>query len=187
MTAKSLSPEARRNLTSLSVDPEILVPDFYYYSQSQNTAVTFFGIFGALYAASANRDTVDQLNQLMIDNDIAIDRIVRDEFIDQLRSRNLVPVADGSKSVVKLTVLQYGLSIPDGFTSALVPILWLRAELFDPEGTLVWRSIEKISPLGNPVFPKDLSLLINDPETLRAHLRAGARTVVSEIIDTLAE
>jgi hypothetical protein len=63
----------------------------------------------------------------------------------------------------------------------LVPVLYIRCELKDADGKLVWSASERVLPLGNPVEPLSPEAVRSDPKAMEAAWRGAARHIAAEI------
>ena len=113
-----------------------------------------FGAVGGAIAAASNKKPADELKTFAKENSISIAEIVRTQFIDQLAAKNQFRIVDGNAdAVVKLDVYQYGISIPNGFSTRFVPVLFVRCQVIKPNDQVVSASSGQVHPLSDVVEP----------------------------------
>ena len=88
-------------------------------------------------------------------------------------------------ATLNISIPLYGFSIPNGFSSKLVPIVDIRCTLVDADGKVIWRSSGATHPLGNPADGETLSDFRSDPKLMEASWRTAARAVMAGIVGNL--
>lgn len=178
----------RRAIRAVRLDPVIAKPAEIYYLGPGGGAGLMFGALGALATESGRQDARTSLRAFLDKYDVSIERIVLEEFGTALRASGKLPVADAAGPGVptmKVAIRQYGLSIPNGFSSNLVPILYLECTLVDASGKTLWSASDRLLTLGNPVAPMPGEEMRNDPAAIETVWREAARHLSATILQEL--
>ena len=178
----------RKSIQSVSINEAVVMPPVPFYLGPGGAFGLMFGAIGALATESGRADGRAALVEFAKKNGISIERIVLEEFTLALRASGKVGVVGngtpGAPSI-QINIRQYGLSIPNGFSSNLVPILFVVGSMTDSTGKTVWSASDRVSPLGNPVEGVKPESIQSDPKVLETIWRAAARHVVSNILKEL--
>jgi hypothetical protein len=176
----------RRTITIVTVSPEVKVaPELYYFGPGTSVAM-LFGAVGGAAAMAANKAPADELKEFAKVNGISIEDIVRKEFVAQLQTARKFRVSeDNANAVFRLDVSQYGLSVPTGLSSGLVPILTVRAELLNKKGEVIWADTERVRPLSVVVDSVSPETIRGNPQILRSMWTEAAQQVVLDMLKTL--
>lgn len=78
---------------------------------------------------------------------------------------------------MKLEVRAYGFSVPNGFSSNLIPVLDVKAELHDHAGKIIWRSVKSLSIMNCPVAPMPAREVWEDVENIRSAWTGAAQNI----------
>jgi hypothetical protein len=173
-------------LSTIEVSPEVKVaPDAYYFGP--NAMPDFlFGAVGGAIAAGSNKSPADELKTFATDNNISVAEIVRTEFIKQLEAKRKFRLVDSNAdAVVRLDVSQYGISIPNGFSSRFVPVLAVRSQLVKGSGQVIWASSGRIHPLSEVIEPVTAEAIKANPQVLRDMWSAAARGAVEKMLSRI--
>jgi len=178
----------RASVTSVSVNRTIPVPPNMYYLGPGGTVGMMFGVIGALATEPIRQQdrTAFQASTTSTQT-TTIDRIVYEEVLDSLRKSGKFPLKDEAEpggAKIQVNVLMYGFSIPQGFSSKLVPILKLQCVMTDAAGRVLWSASNQTMPLGNPVEGVPADEIRNDPAKREASWRAAARALAAKIVAT---
>lgn len=84
-------------------------------------------------------------------------------------------------AVMKLEVQAYGFSVPNGFSSNLIPVLDVKAELHDHADKIIWRSVKSLSIMNCPVAPMPAKEVWEDVENIRSAWTGAAQFVARDI------
>jgi len=184
-STQPLKESDRKGITTVAVSPDVRVsPELYYFGAGSSFGLLFGAVGGAAMAA-ANQGPAEQLRQFATQNNISIEEIVRKQFTAQLVTRRF-RVSDGNADATfKLDVRQYGLSVPTGFSSDLVPVLTVHAELLNGNGQVMWSTTKRVHPLSGVSDSVPLETIRGNPELLRTMWTQAAQQVVLEMMETL--
>ena len=84
-----LTKQARVGINSVSINPEVSMPDKMGYVSYEMMSGTAFGLAGALITMGSGKDEQEKLNAIMRENDIDVGRIVVEEFREQLAAKQV--------------------------------------------------------------------------------------------------
>jgi hypothetical protein len=93
--------------------------------------------------------------------------------------------ADEKGATINLSIFQFGFSVPNGFSSRLVPVIAYSGEMIDASGNVLWRSTQSLSPLGNPVDGMPADELRSNPKAIEAAWRAAVRHMATSMVEEL--
>ena len=186
-SVQPISDADRKKVTSVTINPNVTkAPDMYYLGPG-GTAGLMFGIVGAIIAAPMLEQSRKSFQEYTEKNNISIERIVLEEVEGALRRAGKMPFAarpEPGAAVLHVAIPQWGFSVPHGFSGMLVPIMYIRCELKDAAGNVLWSSSERLLPLGNPVEPLSPETVRGDPKAMEAAWRGAARHIAAEIAKT---
>jgi hypothetical protein len=121
-------------------------------------------------------------------NGIVIENIVREEVSAALRASGKLSLVDKpgpGVATINIDIKQYGLSIPHGLSSSLVPILLVACEIVDASGKVVWTSSHRTLTLGNPAEAVPVEEMRSNPKAAERSLRIAAKYVATNIAKDL--
>ncbi len=169
-------------ITSVSINPQVTVPEEVYYLGPGFGVGMLFGAVGAAVSSAKDVPAKDQIAAYAEQHDIDIGEIVHTAFAETMRKAQKYPINDNSTTAISLNINLYGLSIPHGFSGKLVPILIVTGEMQDQSDTVIWRGKESVLALGGPAKPVKLEEIKNDPDVLRNIWTQAAQQVASELV-----
>jgi len=143
-----------------------------------------FGAIGGALSAGSIEESRKSFQQYVDKNGISVEKIVFEEVSAAIRKSGKFPLVAAPQpggTVLVIAIVQYGFSIPHGFSSELVPVLGVRCELKDAAGKLLWSAQEHTRPLGNPVQSSTPDAIRNDPKAMEASWRAAARHIAATL------
>lgn len=180
----------RKTINTVTISPGVKVaPEMYYFGPGTSVGMLFGAVGGAVggaVAMAANKAPADELKQFAKDNRISIEDIVRKEFVAQLHATRKFRISEeNADATFRLDVSQYGLSVPTGLSSGLVPILTLHAELLNNKGEVIWSTTGRAHPLSGIVDSVSPDAIRGDPQILRNIWTEAAQQVVLDMLKTL--
>jgi hypothetical protein len=187
-TTQQISSADRASLRSVAITNTIEKPAKMYYFGPGASIGFLFGGVGGVIAAGTQVEPGEQLRKFAELNNVQIDNIVREEAISAFRSSGKVTInetKDSSASTMNISIAQYGFSVPNGFSSKLVPIVAIQCSLVDASGKTIWSSIDRINLLGNPVKGRTLEDFKNNPKLIEESWRLATRAIVEKIVKNL--
>lgn len=184
-SVQPISDADRKAVTAVFIGREVAKPPAIYYLGPGGAAGLMFGAIGGALSASSIEESRKSFQAYAERNGISIEKIVYEEVAAAAKASGKLPLVDAPRagaSTLIVSVYQYGFSIPNGFSSKLVPILALRCELKDAAGKLVWSADDRLLTLGNPVEPAEPEAIRNDPKAMEASWRAAAKHLAASIV-----
>jgi hypothetical protein len=188
LAPRQVSEADRKAIQLVSINSNVAKPPVPFYLGPGGAAGLAFGALGATATEPGRQDARNSLRDFVEKNGVSIERIVLEEFSAALRASGKLPLTDKAgpgAAIINITIRQYGLSIPNGFSSKLVPILSLACEMVDASGKIVWRASDRVSPLGNPVEGLPAEEMRNDPKAIEDAWRAAAKHISARFVGQL--
>jgi hypothetical protein len=185
---QKLSSADRRTIQVAYLNSSIAKPPEPFYLGPGGGAGLMFGALGAIISEPGRQAGRNSFRDFLEQNDIVIERIVMEEFSAALRASGKLLLADKPEpgaATINLAIKLYGLSIPHGFSSNLVPVLSIECTMADASGKTVWSTSDRLLPLSNPVEGRPGEQLRNDPRAVESALRAAAKHVSASIVKEL--
>ncbi len=184
-SVQPISDADRKAVTAVVINREVAKPPQMYYLGPGGAAGLMFGAIGGALAAGSIEESRKSFEQYVARNGVSIEKIVLEEISAAVRASGKFPLADATRpgtATLIVSIGQYGFSIPNGFSSKLVPILALRCELKDTSGKVVWSADDRLLTLGNPVEPAEPEAIRSDPKAMEASWRAAAKHLAAAIV-----
>ena len=185
---QKMSAADRKAIQFVSISSDVPKPPAPYYLGPGGGVGLMFGALGAIVTEPGREKGRTSLLDFVEKNGVSIERIVLEEFDAALRRSGKLLVADKAEpgaATIKITIRQYGLSIPNGFSSKLVPILSVLCEMTDAYGKIVWSAGDRVLPLGNPVEGLPAEEIRDDAKAIERAWRAAAKYVSESIVREL--
>jgi len=187
-TTQNLSDDDRRKISAVSINSNVKkVPAMYYLGPG--TGIFFaFGAIGGAAAAASSVEPGKALQDYAEKNGIFIEKIVLEEIDTALRQSGKLKVSDSGEAtaaIINVLVYQYGFSIPNGFSSNLVPVVAIRCEMVDAAGKVVWSASDTVLTLKNPAAPVSLEAMRANPKLIEDGWRRASRRIAGNIARAL--
>jgi len=177
-----ISDVERKKIASVTINPAVIKPPAMSYLGSAGGLM--FGAIGAAIAAPSMEES-RKGNQAYVEaNGIFIEKIVLEEMTAAIQRSGKFPLGASPQpdgAVIDISIVQYGFSIPHGFTSKLVPTLFVRCDMKNAAGKVVWSSSERVMTLGNPVEAVEPEVFRSDPKAMEVSWRAAAKHIATAI------
>lgn len=176
-----LADNNRSRLEAVHVDDDVSLKQDIIY---MGPGASILGVVGVMSQAKPG----EQLRKNAEDHGIRIETLLKQAISDALNASGktkLCDTADLALAVMKLEVRMYGFSVPNGFSSNLVPLLEVKAELHDPAGQTLWRTVQSLPIMDCPVAPMPAKAIWEDAENIRNAWTGAARFVAKKIVDEL--
>jgi hypothetical protein len=183
---QTISDQDRKQVSSVTISGGVANPPSMFYLGPGGAAGLMFGAIGGAIASSSIEDSRKAFQAYVDKNGISIEKIVLEEVSMAIRQSGKFPLADKPQdggAVITVSIVQYGFSIPNGFSSKLVPILGVRCEMKGATGKVLWSAQEHTRPLGNPVEPAEPEAIRNDPKAMEASWRAAAKHIAAAVVN----
>jgi hypothetical protein len=189
----------RSKIDTVVIERNVPKPEQLYYLGPGSMGWMMFGVVGVAVgqATGAVAATTSEPAALLLDhikkNGIEMDRIAYEEVDAEMRHWGRLTVLDAPPAApvpnvgtLKIAVLRYGFSIPNGFSSRLVPLVILKFELVDAAGKVVWSSNDRTHPLGNPVEPLTVEEMRDNPKSIEIAWRGASRYISKRLLEEYA-
>ena len=186
VTTQSISSADKVNVRAVVVDKTVTTPEKMYYLGPGGAAGLVFGAIGGALSASGIEDSRSSFQKEATGSEEAIRTIVAEELVARIRESGKFPVIDSvtpDAKTIHFSVVEYGFSIPHGFSSKLVPILYIKCEMKDASGRVLWTGADRTMPLGNPVEAVDAETIRKDSAARDSAWRAAAKALAKNIVD----
>jgi len=128
------------------------------------------------------------LRNLAETNGIFIEKIAFQEIDAALRLSSKLKVSDSgeaTEAIINVTVIQYGFSVPNLFTTNLVPVVTIECEMVDAAGKVIWRERDSVLTLRNPAASMSLQTMRDDPKRIEIAWRLASKRIAGNIAKTL--
>lgn len=185
---QQLSEQDRKKIEVVKLNNEVKRPkEMYYFGPGASIGFAFGAIGGAIAAASQMGPGQEML-AFAEKNGVRIEEIVAQEFSEALRQSGKFRIGDTTETngaTISLSVFQFGFSVPNGFSSKLVPVIAYSGEMVDGSGNVLWRATENLMPLGNPVDGIPADELRANAKAIEAAWRAAAKHMANNMVQAL--
>ena len=148
-----------------------------------------FGAIGGLAASGAIEDNQKAFAAFLEKNQISIEKIVREEVEAALRASGklaIAPAASPEAATVRIAIPQYGFGVTTLLSSSVVPVLWIKVDMADGSGRLLWSENERMLPsVASPMQSTTWKELADNPAKVEAEWRKAAAYLAKKIVDEL--
>lgn len=187
-STQQMSDQDKKRIEVVKLNSEVARPkDMYYFGPGASIGFAFGAIGGAIAAASQIGPGQEML-AFAEQNDVRIERIVSQEFDRALRQSGKLQISDtagANSATINLSVIMFGFSVPNGFSSKLVPVVSFRGEMVDAAGKVIWSAYDGVHVLGNPVDSVSADELRANPKAIDAAWRAAVKHIASNMVQEL--
>lgn len=187
-TTQQLSEQDRKRIEVVKLNDQVKRPkEMYYFGPGASIGFAFGAIGGAIAAASQIGPGQEMLAYAE-QNGVRIEEIVAQEFAASLQQSGKFRISDTAEAngaTINLSVFQFGFSVPNGFSSKLVPVIAYSGEMVDASGNVLWRATENLMPLGNPVDGIPADELRTNPKAIETAWRAAAKHIAARMVEAL--
>ncbi|MBI2769089.1 MAG: hypothetical protein HYX47_05680 [Burkholderiales bacterium] len=184
----------KQQVSKVYLNEFVSVPVRMYYMGPGGANFMLFGALGVIPGAIAGAVAAPGLERSRaefqyrsITEGTQIETIVLEEMRAVFAASGkltLVPQSEAGGAMLTVSVNQYGFSIPNGFSSKLVPILDAEAHIKDGNGAIVWSDRQRSTPLTSPVEAKDAAAIQQDAAAREAAWREAARALARRMVAT---
>jgi len=185
---QKMSDADRKAVRVANINPNVTKPPEPYYLGPGGGIGLAFGALGAIVTEPGRAAGRSSLAEFLDRNGVSIERIALEELGAALRASGKLQIADRAEpgaATISIVIKLYGLSIPHGFSSNLVPVLQMECAMVDAGGKTVWSAGDRLLSLGNPVEARPAEELRNDARAIENGLRAAARHIAGNIAKEL--
>jgi hypothetical protein len=164
-------------------------PQAFLLAPSGANLGLMFGAVGGAVTGAAMHDSQTAFEAYLAKHSISVERIVREELEAALRASGKLAIAgpaDAAAPVVKISVPQYGFGVTHLLASKVVPVLWIKADMVDSSGKLLWSANDRMLPsIASPIEPTTWEELRDNPKEIEAQWRKASRHLAKKIVDEL--
>jgi hypothetical protein len=182
-----MSQQDRARVKTVAIDGSVQKPNQMSYLGPSGGVGLMFGAIGGAVVAGSEMSAGQALQMHAQKNNINIENIVANEVSTELKASGKLSIVEAGKTqdaTLKITIKQYGFSIPNGFSSKLVPTLSFSCELLDEKGKQIFIAGDSVMPLGNPVDGVSVDEL-KDPLLIQRLWKAAAQSIAKKVISQL--
>jgi hypothetical protein len=182
----SLHTADKQSIHTVSIDKNIFVPQNMYYMGANARGTLAIPLAGPSVALAVGAREAPAIQKFIKANGIRLDQIVRNQFIQQINQKTNLKVIDKGHADAQLVIMitGYGLSIPNGFHSELVPILGIKATL-TRNGQIVWIGQDYNSVLASGLLRYTWQQIQQNPQLLHQMWDSDAEKIIGRIVATL--
>jgi hypothetical protein len=182
---QKISDADRSRYGTVFLDQQVQKPPQMYYLGPEGALGLSFGLIGALATQSTREAGTQRFVEAMEQHGVRIENIVINELFDAIRlSGKLVMREQPGPDVATFRVIieQYGFSVPNTLSSKLVPMLYVKCEMVDPSGRVVWSASDRTLSLGNPAEAIPAEEMRNDPKLVLQQWTIAAKAIAAKIL-----
>jgi hypothetical protein len=187
-STQKLSEQDKKRIEVVKLNTKVERPkDMYYFGPGASVGLLFGAVGGAIAGAS-NIGPGNEMLAFAEQNGVRIEDIVSQEFDRALRQSGKLKISDmvgDNGATINLSVTQFGFSVPNGFSSKLVPVVSFKSEMVDATGNVIWSARDSVLPLGNPVEGMPADALRANPKAIEAAWRAAVKHIASNMVKDL--
>ena len=188
-TTQSLSAADKQRISKIYINKNIKKADEMYYAAPDASLGFLFGGLGGVATATASKSPGEALEELANEHDIFIEKIFYQKLVKELSQTigiEIVNSAESSDAVIDINIYQYGFSVPNAFSSEIVPILSVKCEMYDAENNnKLWQAGSRVLPLGNPGKSFNPSAVETEINLIREAWEVASDEIAKEIINDL--
>jgi len=187
-TTQPLSDEDRKKVRVVRINSNVQKAPVMYYLGPETSGALWFGAIGGAVSAASSVEPAKVLQEFAEKNGIFIEKIAFQEIDAALRQSGKLKVSDSgeaTEAIINVTVIQYGFSVPNLFTSNLVPAVSIECEMVDATGKVIWRARDFVTTLRNPAAPMSLATMRDNPKRIEDAWRIAAKRIAGNIAKTL--
>ena len=187
-TTQNLSDEDRKKISVVRINTNVQKVPFMYYLGPETSGALWFGAIGGAVSAASSVEPAKVLQEFAEKNGIFIEKIAFQEIDAALRQSGKLKVSDSgeaTEAIINVTVIQYGFSVPNLFTSNLVPVVTIECEMVDATGKSIWRARDSVLTLRNPAGAMSLQTMRDDPKRIENAWRVASKRIAGNIAKTL--
>jgi hypothetical protein len=160
-----------------------------YFSGQQQKTLGMFGLLGGLAADKASMGPKETLQAVMLDRNIKVEELLRDQFLEELGRSESVSTSEAARqgAQVQLELVRFGLSaIP--WHSELRPVVEVKAQLVGADGTVLWSMKRSMNNHSDPDIPARLyEDYLKEPELLRSGFSLACQASSKDLVVSLAK
>jgi hypothetical protein len=186
---QKLSDEDRGKFKSAQIQGTVEKGQLFLLAPSGANIGLMFGAVGGLAASGAIEDSQKAFAAFLEKNAISVDTIVREEIEAALRASGklaIVGSAETAPAAIKIALPQYGFGVTHLLGSKVVPVMWIKCDLVDGSGKLLWSANERMLPsIASPMESTTWEDMRDNPKQIEEQWRKASRYLAKKIVDDL--
>ena len=187
---QQLSSEDRAKFRSATISGAVeKAPQVFLMAPSGANIGLMFGAIGGAVTGASVQDSSNAFLAYLDKNSISVEKIVREEIEAALRASGKLAIAGAAESApatIKVAVPQYGFGVTHLLSSNVVPVLWIKCDMVDGSGKLLWSANERMLPsIASPMQPTTWEEMRDNPKKIEDEWRAASRYLAKKIVDEL--
>lgn len=187
-STQKMTEQDKKRIEVVKLNTKVERPkDMYYFGPGASVGFLFGAVGGAI-AGVSNIAPGNAMLSFAEQNGVRIEEIVSQEFEGVLRESGKLKIVDmpgENGATINLSVTQFGFSVPNGFSSKLVPVVSFKSEMVDAGGNVIWSARDGVMPLGNPVEGEPADALRSNAKAIEAAWRAAVKHIARNMINEL--
>ncbi len=187
-TTQNLGDEDRKKISVVRINSNVQKAPAMYYLGPETPGVLWSGASGGSVVPTTSVESAIALQDFAEKNGIFIEKIAFQEIDAALRQSGKLKVSDSgeaTEAIINVTVYQYGFSVPNLFTSNLVPVVSIRCEMVDAAGKVIWSASDSVLTLRNPAASMSLTTMRDDPKRIEIAWRLASKRIAGSIAKNL--
>ena len=184
-----MSADDRQKVKAVRVSESVEKGQVFLLAPGGASASLMLGAVGGAASSGAIADAQANLADHLAKHGISIEKIVRDEVLNAIRSSgklSIASAADAQAPSLKIEVPQYGFGVTHLLSSNVVPVLQVKCEMVDPSGKVIWAASERMLPsIASPMDATAWTQLTSDPKQMEAQLQKAARFLAEKLVQEL--
>ena len=186
-STQKLSDNNKKELKSFSISSDITHKnkEIYYFPPGASAAGAFGGLLGAAIHDSATKNKKKAFLNAVKSCGVNLNQELHSALKDSFLKNSRYQITENAGHKMKITVINYGFSVPNGFSSHLVPFLDVKCELFNSSGKKIWQAGHQTSIMNSKAKKFKPSEGIKDKDLIATSLRHAIKEVSEKVIAKL--
>ena len=176
--------QLRESIKTVSINKEVKVANNLLYSGALQRRMTLIPGAGVGVANATARDPGAQLKAAMVEAQIDIGEILREQFQTELVKTSVFPsfATEGGDAEVRLEVSSLGFFTPHEYTTKLRFCVSVIGRLVRRDGTVLWRRKEHSTEKEGQVPTHYFNEYIQNPQLIREACTAAMKVVITKLV-----
>ncbi|MEI7613377.1 MAG: hypothetical protein WCK63_10735 [Betaproteobacteria bacterium] len=188
-TSQRMSDDDRAKIKSVIINESVEKGQVFLLAPGGASVGLMFGAVGGAVSAGLMVDAQTAFTDYLSQNSISIEKIIREEVENAVQGSGKLTIASSSESTIptiKISVLQYGFGVTHLLSSNVVPVLYIKCEMVDSSGKVVWSESDRMLPsIASPMDAIAWAQLTNDPKKIEDQLRKASKYLADRIVKEL--
>ena len=188
-TSQRMSNDDKAKIKSVQINESVEKGQVFLLAPGGASVGLMFGAVGGAASAGSIVDAQTAFTDYLSKNSISIEKIVREEILNAVRSSGKLAIASATETTapsIKIAVPQYGFGVTHLLSSNVVPVLYIKCEMLDNSGKVIWSASDRILPsIASPMDAIAWTQLTNDPKQIEAQLKKASKFLAEKLIKEL--